>query len=142
MTRRLTAQHLADARAAFEAVHDEAPDDEWLGHWLGRDDHHLVVAYEDDRPVGLAYGYELIRAKRRGTALLLYEIDVVPDRRRRGHGRAMIEHFLALCADRGIPDLWLVTEDVNEAAVALYRSTGGRPDAEAARVFSWRVPAR
>lgn len=57
---------------------------------------------------------------------LFYEIEVVEGHRRRGAGRAMIEALKTVCGEENVFKMWVQTDASNEAAAALYRSTGAR----------------
>ena len=76
----------ARLETAAHAQYDCAATPEWLAAVLQDPAVRVVVAYEEERPVGLAYGYMLPRIKRDELEFLLYEIDVSEDSRRRGHG--------------------------------------------------------
>jgi [ribosomal protein S18]-alanine N-acetyltransferase len=111
--------------AAVRALHSEAASAAWLAAFLAQPTHHAVAAFDGEEPVGLAYGYELARVKRDRVALMLYEIDVAPSHRRRGIGRALIEAFRPICAERDADGMWLLTDDGNPGAVRLYTACGG-----------------
>ena len=94
------------------------------------------VAESDGAVVGWCWGQVLSRPDGRRD-LLVYELEVEPAERRRGHGRALVEAALEFAADLGLGKVWLLTGEGNEAAGALYRSLGG---AEVRQLlFSWRV---
>jgi ribosomal protein S18 acetylase RimI-like enzyme len=57
--------------------------------------------------------------------LLIYEIDVEPTYRRQGIGTALMRELERLARDRGVGGSFVLTEPDNEAANALYASTGG-----------------
>ncbi len=97
----------------------------------------LFVADDGGTPVGWLYAYELVRPEGR-RAMLLYELEVAPEARRRGHGRALLEALLTEARARGHLRVWVLTEPDNEAAAALYAATGG---AGSTRVmFTWALP--
>jgi GNAT superfamily N-acetyltransferase len=75
--------------------------------------------------------HELDRRHGDDRKMLLYEIDVRENRRRRGIGRALMERFGELCREHGYPVAWVLTDDENPGAVAFYAACGGtrvRPD--------------
>lgn len=81
-----------------------------------------------DPPLGFALALAF------GGALHLHEIDVVPEARRRGLGRALVDAVAAQAARRGLPQVTLVTfRDVPWNA-PLYRRLGFVESAEAARL--------
>ena len=140
---RLGPEDAERAAEAIRALHEEAASIDHLRRWLGGEERHLLVAYEGERAVGLAYGFELPRVKRDASAMLMYEIDVAEDRRGRGIGRALMEEFRRVCGERGTDSMWLLTDDSNKPAMALYRGAGGvdRDDREVMFEFGppWRV---
>jgi ribosomal-protein-alanine N-acetyltransferase len=76
------------------------------------------AALVDERLVGYAvYGYD-------GDAFSLMNIAVVPEARRLGIGRVLMEDFLAQARSERAPDAWLEVSVENPAALALYRSYG------------------
>ena len=54
----------------------------------------------------------------------LYRVAVLPEKRRRGYGRLLLDAFLAAAGERAVDTLWLDVRESNEAAIALYRSFG------------------
>ncbi len=58
--------------------------------------------------------------------LYIDEVDVCTDRRRKGVGSAMMRWLLAFAREAGCQDVWLATEQDNDAANGLYRAL--KPD--------------
>jgi ribosomal protein S18 acetylase RimI-like enzyme len=97
---------------------DAGPGD--LPAWLANESNVMIGAWLDDEPAGMVYGYFLPRPDARADMLLLYSIDVAPAARRQGIGRSLLEAFR-----REAPEgVWLVTNDSNTAAIALYGAAG------------------
>jgi len=113
------------ARTALRAVYGPELGEPPCEVFLDEPRTHLLVAFDGEQPVGVAYGYELPRLLREGTAMLMYEIEVAPLARRRGAGRALMDRFRTLCDELGLDSMWLLTDDGNPAAQALYRGAGG-----------------
>jgi GNAT superfamily N-acetyltransferase len=65
---------------------------------------------------------------RRGAEVLLYEIGVEEPFQRRGVGRALVEEAKRWAAELAADELWVLTEDDNVPARALYAATGGREE--------------
>ena len=59
-----------------------------------------------------------------GDAFHLMNLAVVPEARRRGVARVLVDDFLAEAAAQGAGDAWLEVSVENEAALALYREYG------------------
>jgi [ribosomal protein S18]-alanine N-acetyltransferase len=85
----------------------------------------MLVAFDDARPVGFVLGHELPRRHGDRSKLFLYEVDVAESHRRRGIGKALLGRLAELARERGIRVGFVLTDDDNLAANALYRSAGG-----------------
>lgn len=100
-----------------------------------------LVARAGSRVAGWAWGYRQARPDG-DTMLLLYELDVVAEQRRRGVGRSLIETFLSVARREGHRRVWVLTEVDNEAAVTLYEATGGERAPSGQIVYQWLLPRR
>ena len=80
----------------------------------------FVAAFDGDTPIGFAFGYVLPRRHGKPTIFFVYEIDVDERYRRQGIGRRLMEELLF-----GHEEAFVLTDDDNEAAMALYASLGG-----------------
>jgi len=86
----------------------------------------FLVAFDDgETPLGFVLAYELPRRHGDATQLLVYEVDVDEGHRRRGIGKALLGGLATIARERGIVEGWVLTDEDNEAAMALYRSAGG-----------------
>jgi ribosomal protein S18 acetylase RimI-like enzyme len=117
-----------DDRLVMAASHlfDEPAKPEATARFLAEAGHHLLLAYEDERPVGFVSGVEVTHPDK-GTEMFLYELAVDEPFRGRGIGRALVERLAALASDAGCYGMWVVTDDTNRAARATYEGTGGVP---------------
>ena len=84
----------------------------------------FLGAFEDERPIGFAFGYVLPRRHGPPTTLFVYEIEVDGDHRGRGIGQELMRR---LAAEAGAEEGFVLTDADNAAANALYRSVGGTP---------------
>lgn len=122
---RATARDIDVARAAIGAIHQRAPIEERaLAAFLTDPSCYLFVSLVDGEAVGSLNGYRLHDPSRHRPRFLLYEIDVHSDWRRRGVGTALVSAFLAEARACGASEVWVVTNDSNHAAMALYRHCG------------------
>jgi len=87
----------------------------------------FFLAEEDGVPVGRAYGHTPAQPDGE-TTMLLYAIDVVPDARRRGHGRRLVDAFVEHARAAGHTEVWVLTDEDNPAGMALYAAAGARRD--------------
>jgi ribosomal protein S18 acetylase RimI-like enzyme len=94
----------------------------------------FLVAFEGDLPIGFVLAHHLPRRHDPPAKLLVYEVDVREGHRRLGVGKALLAELAELARARGIPEGWVLTDDDNEAGMALYRSAGGRDPRE---VIEW-----
>ena len=92
--------------------------------FLRQEGHHLLVAYEEARPVGFVSGVEMTHPDK-GTEMFLYELAVDERYRQRGIGRRLVEALAALAQRRGCYGMWVLTDPDNLAAIRTYRSAGG-----------------
>ena len=77
-----------------------------------------LLLFEGDLPVGyLLAGFTPPEGD-------LYRVAVLPEKRRRGFARLLLDAFLAAADARGVDTLWLDVRENNRAAIALYRSFG------------------
>ena len=88
--------------------------------------------------VGYAWGYRL-RLPTGRRSLLLHDLEVGNEHRRQGLGGLLLQAVLNLGQREGCAQVWLVTEADNQAAVDLYRGSGGHAASAPAGdlVFEW-----
>jgi GNAT superfamily N-acetyltransferase len=122
---------------AAGGLFDEAPQPAATRRFLAEPNHHLLVAYRDDRPVGFVSGVETTHPDK-GTEMFLYELGVDEPERRRGVGRALVQALARLARERGCYGMWTGTESDNEAALATYASAGGEAS-EGTTILDWKL---
>ncbi|HEY6473878.1 MAG TPA: GNAT family N-acetyltransferase [Acidimicrobiales bacterium] len=113
------ASHLFDGPATPEAT----------ARFLREEGHHLLVAYESERPVGFVTGVEVTHPDK-GTEMFLYELAVDEPSQNRGIGRALVERLAVVARDAGCYGMWVITDDINRPARAVYEGTGGVPQTD------------
>jgi ribosomal protein S18 acetylase RimI-like enzyme len=123
------------AVAAAEHLFDGPVRADAAARFLAEPGHHLLVAYDADRPVGFVSGVETTHPDK-GTEMFLYELAVDEPARRRGIGRALVEALAALARERGCYGMWVLTDDDNVAARATYSRAGGR-EASRSLMLDW-----
>ena len=114
----------------LDAMFDEGVtwDAEQGQRFLAHPDTLLLVARWDGAACGFLTAYRLQRFDHRRAEVLLYEIGVQEPFQRRGAGRALVEEAKRWATDVGADELWVLTEDDNTPARALYAATGGREE--------------
>jgi len=106
------------------ALFDDAPRPEATARFLAEPGHHLLFAYDDDaRPVGMVSGVETTHPDK-GTEMLLYELSVAPEARRRGVATALVGALAEIAERAKCYGMWVAVDTDNEAALATYRRTG------------------
>ena len=83
-----------------------------------------LLAERDGQPLGFAlffYSYSTWRGRR---GIWLEDLFVLPEARRAGVGRALLERIAALAVERGCARFEWSVLDWNEPAIAFYRSLG------------------
>ncbi len=125
---RITVERLragAEARVLTAGhLFDRPPDPAAVADFLGRPDHHFLLASMDGEPAGFALVHELPRIDGPRPKLLLYEIGTARAYRRRGVGRALIEAVKELGRAHHARCVFAIADEENGAALALYASTG------------------
>lgn len=86
----------------------------------------LLIARLGDRLAGYLHGCLLDRVDGR-RMLLVYDVEVGADHRRQGVATALIQEVRRLARANAAEETWLVTEDDNVQAIALYESLDGTP---------------
>ena len=95
------------------------------------------VAVEDaDEVIGWCWGYHLVRPDA-SPMLYLHELEVAESHRRQGHGRALLEAFMAAGRSAGAAKMFLSTAEANEPARRLYDSMGGGLAAQGPTINYW-----
>jgi GNAT superfamily N-acetyltransferase len=85
---------------------------------------YLLVAVDDNKTIGYLFAYELQRPDREQSMILLYDITVIDEYRKKGVGTALVERLKALCKNKPIMKMFVPTNRSNIPAVRLYEKTG------------------
>ena len=88
--------------------------------------------------IGWCWGYHLVRPDA-APMLYLHELEVAQSHRRQGHGRALVEAFIAAGRSAGAAKMFLSTAKDNKPARQLYDSMGGGLAAQGPTVNYWFV---
>jgi ribosomal protein S18 acetylase RimI-like enzyme len=105
---------------------DSPPTKAWTATFLSSEGHHLLVAVNDEGPIGFVSGVETTHPDK-GTEMFLYELSVRPAERSWGVGRALVKALADLARERNCYGMWVGTEPDNAAALAAYRAAGAAP---------------
>jgi aminoglycoside 6'-N-acetyltransferase I len=107
-----------------DGVFDRAVDAALTAEFLGDPRHHLCVALDDGLVVGMASAVHYVHPDKR-PQLWINEVGVAPSHQRRGFAAAILRRLQALGRELGCTEAWVLTDDVNAPARALYASVGG-----------------
>jgi ribosomal protein S18 acetylase RimI-like enzyme len=119
---------------------DDDPTPESTRRFLERDGHHLLFAVVDGCPAGFISGVEITHPDK-GTEMLLYELGVDEQHRRRGIGRSLVRALGDLASERGCHGMWVPIEDGDEPALATYLASGAE-STEKATIAWWPLTSR
>ncbi len=107
--------------------------------FIENDENALFIAFWDGKAAGFLTAHRLRRFDKRKAEVLLYEIGVHPDYRRRGIGKALIEEVKKWANKVGADKVWVLTEKDNEAAMAMYKSSGGIEEAPGTIMWAYKL---
>jgi ribosomal protein S18 acetylase RimI-like enzyme len=127
-----------DEGRVSEAAHlfDRPPLPDAMARFLADPNHHLLIAYSGDAPVGFVTGVAVTHPDK-GTEMFLYELAVDSRHRHHGVGTALVEGLAGVARTQGCYGMWVLLDDENAAAAATYRKAGGDVESQPL-MFSWR----
>ena len=105
-------------------VFDNDIDPRWTAEFLADPRHHLAVALEGDKVVGMASAVHYVHPDK-GPELWVNEVGVAPTHWRQGIGRRLVSVLFECGRELGCRSAWVLTEQDNEAARGLYGVVGG-----------------
>jgi ribosomal protein S18 acetylase RimI-like enzyme len=112
------------ARAAGD-VFDHPVDPALTAEFLSDPRHHLAIALDDGRVVGMASGLHYVHPDK-PPELWVNEVGVTPSHRGQGVGRRVLGVLLERGRALGCHEAWLLTDESNAPARRLYAAAGGR----------------
>ena len=107
-----------------EGVFDHAVQERLVAEFLDDSRHSLAVAIADGLIVGMASGVRYVHPDK-PSEFWINEVGVSPDYQRRGLARRIVTELLAEGRRQGCSEAWVLTDEVNGPARALYASAGG-----------------
>jgi GNAT superfamily N-acetyltransferase len=88
---------------------------------------HVLLACEAGQPVGFALYFFNYSTWLGRPGLYLEDLFVLPEHRRSGHGRALLQRLGQVAHERGCGRLEWAVLDWNEPAIDFYRTLGAQP---------------
>lgn len=110
-------------------VFDNPVDPSLAREFLADPRHHIAVALDGGTVVGFASGIDYIHPDR-AAELFINEVGVAASHQRRGIGKAVTRALLDVGQARGCTGAWVITDEANVAARALYVSMGASVGAD------------
>ena len=110
-------------------VFDNAIDRRGTAEFLSDPRHHLAVAIDEGRVVGMASAVHYVHPDK-APQLFINEIAVAPPYQGQGIGRRLMERLLDRGRELGCRESWLGTARSNTAARRLYAAVGGVEEPE------------
>lgn len=104
---------------------DELPAPDYLEKLLADDRTYLLAAVVDQVVVGYTLAYRFPSLYAAEYMAYLYDIEVVPEHRRKGIGKLLVETLIEYVKLDGVKELWLGTAVDNEEGQGLFSTTGG-----------------
>jgi GNAT superfamily N-acetyltransferase len=118
-------------------VFDRPIDQTWTSEFLNDSRHHLAVALDAGRVIGMASAVHYVHPDK-PAELWINEVGVTPSHQRLRVGRRLLAALLALGEELGCHDAWVLTDRENEAAVRMYAAAGGVEEPPAPIMFTFR----
>lgn len=118
--------------------HDVNP--ELTREFLSDPRHHLAVALDRETVVGFASGVHYVHPDK-PAELWVNELGVAPTHQGQGIGKAVLEALLVVGRQLGCTQAWVLTDEDNGAAMAVYRGAGGVEEPRASTMFSFDLTA-
>ena len=126
-------EHLAALIPLFNAYRvfsGCAPDADLAGRFLHerleKEDSFIFLAVVQDHGCGFAQLYPTVSSIMANKTLVLNDLYVHPDYRRRGVAKALMDRLLVFAKERGYAGIWLETSRRNRPGRRLYESLGFR----------------
>jgi len=114
----------ADDLEVLDRVFDYAVQPALASEFLNDPRHYLCVAIDDGVVVGMASGVRYVHPDK-PSELWINEVGVSPAYHRRGIGKAILAELTERAREIGCSEAWVLTDDDNVAARALYKAAGG-----------------
>jgi aminoglycoside 3-N-acetyltransferase I len=99
--------------------------DEYVDQLLASTSFWAIAAFEGDRVVGGITAHTIPMTRSPRAELLVYDLAVHPDFRRRSVGAGLVTTLRRLAADAGVAEVFVPADEDDDDAVAFYRAMAG-----------------
>lgn len=110
-------------------VFDNPVEANWCTEFVASNRHHLAVALDGDLVIGMASAVHYLHPDK-APELWINEVGVAASHHRKGIGKKLMNELLRHGQSMGCTEAWVLTEEDNVAARALYKSAAGKEEAE------------
>ena len=107
-----------------DEVFDDCIEVAWRDEFFADPRHHLAVAFDGARIVGMASGVHYLHPDK-PPELFINEAGVAAAYQSQGIGRRLLETLLSHAATLGCETAWVLTDTTNLAARRMYAAAGG-----------------
>jgi ribosomal protein S18 acetylase RimI-like enzyme len=136
---RVLGAHEAHLLASIDAdVFDDPIDPAWCAEFFADPRHHLAVALDGDRVVGMASGVHYLHPDK-PPELFINEVGVSEPYRCQEVGRRLLRVLLGHATTLGCESAWVLTEATNTAARRMYAAAGGTEQPEPPVMIEFRT---
>lgn len=118
---------------AAPGVFDRPIDSRWSQEFARDKRHHLALALEDGVVVGMVSALDYVRPDK-PPEMFINEVSIATDYRGRGIGRELVRLMLDHARSLGLREAWLLTDEGNAAARAMYKAAGAQ---EKPQLLQW-----
>src|SRR5258708_15522281 len=119
-------------------VFDNTIDPDYTREFLRDPRHHIAVAIDGNVVVGFASGVHYVHPDK-APEMFINEVGVTPTHRRRGIGRRVLLALLEVARSRNCANAWVLTDESNKEAIALYTSAGAIEGADSQTGLSEKI---
>ena len=121
----------SDVELMMEFVDDRNTkyEEEKLLAFLEDDKTYGFVAKKDNRIIGFAFGYSILKPDG-NTDFYLHAIDVIPEYQNQGYGTELMNYINEYTKEIGCRKMFLVTNKSNVSACRCYEKSGGLTKAD------------
>jgi GNAT superfamily N-acetyltransferase len=103
--------------------------EDFLRNFIKSENSYGFIAKEDNKVVGFAYAYALLRPDGR-TMFYLHSIGMLPEYQNQGYGTELMKFIKEFAINNGCSEMFVLTDRGNPRACHVYEKLGGKNDYE------------